>query len=259
MFLVEVAQSWSPYACASRQHSSFLPHPLTALTGDSSHSHREGQFGTVVCSVTCLGWHCPPAVRAEAVLSLQMLGGCPGLVGSLLYWYEGRDEWWAPACFFGGQCAVLVAPAMTRLALCHESVLLDRVWALKLEAVQTKRAGSSKNLRCERQGRPLSTTLRFPCESPWLSCTAYRELSCSFSLLSRGAQDTKYLPPWGCPPLASQSKLGSAPSTLPGRHWSCAVGMHAGGHKHYASALYLSSDCAVRAALTLAPSLLELP
>lgn len=62
-------------------------------------------------------------------------GGCPGLVGPLLYWYNGRDEWWAPACFFGGQCTVLVAPTVTRLALGHESVLLDRVWALKLEAV----------------------------------------------------------------------------------------------------------------------------
>lgn len=66
----------------------------------------------------------------------------------------------------GGQCAVLVAATVTSLALCHESGLLDRVWALKLETVQTKRAGSSETSDVKRQGRPLSTTLRFPCEIP---------------------------------------------------------------------------------------------
>lgn len=80
----------------------------------------------VALSSSCQGRSC--AVPPDA-------GGCPGLVGPLLYWYKGRDEWWAPACFFGGQCTVLVAPTVTRLALGHESVLLDRVWALKLEAV----------------------------------------------------------------------------------------------------------------------------
>lgn len=51
--------------------------------------------------------------------------------------------------FSGSQGTVHMAPAVTRLAFCHESVLLDRVWTPKLEVVRTKRAGSSENLRCE--------------------------------------------------------------------------------------------------------------
>lgn len=62
--------------------------------------------------------------------------------------------------------AQCISTAVTRLALCHESVLLDRVWTLKLEAVRTKRARKQQTSDVKRQGRPLSTTLRFPCESP---------------------------------------------------------------------------------------------